>query len=303
MKTSHLLRGLLSLFFTVGLLSCNDHRIPAVTPGSPTDRLRVKSITQETPDQSARADLAKKVSLFSYDMQGRLSSMLTFQTPDSTVAPVELSHYTYDAQNRLTQLRHEIVRRSGADPKPYELYVYDYNMAAQVAKLDYSNNNLGEGDPIWKVTFQYSPDNWLRSSVKSYNLTPISYTENSEYTFTGKNLTKVVTATRLFRSPATTITGSETINFTHDSGLNPFYGVFVIPAPYTAFSNPHLGILDYYTYYGGFDNVLNLSKNNVISAGSTTYAYTYNSANLPLTRTTTTDGKVTEILQYDYESY
>ncbi|GAB3270642.1 hypothetical protein GCM10027347_41450 [Larkinella harenae] len=285
------------------MLSCDDHRIPAVSPGSVIDRLRIKSITQEIPDMSARVSATQKVSMFSYDAQNRLSMILTYQTPDSTQAPVEQSIYTYDAQNRLTQLRREIVRRSGTNPTPVETYLYSYNIAGQVSQLDY-NNNLDGGDNSWKVLFQYHPTNVLKSSAKSFSLYPISYREESEYTFTGRNLTQAVVTSTLSRAPASSSTGTQTINFTHDTGLNPFYGVFVIPAPFKVqLSNPRSGILDYYTYFGGFDNLFNLSRNNVLSDGTNTYAYTYNSANLPTSRTTTSKGEVTEILTYDYESY
>ena len=64
-----------------------------VTPGA--NRLRVKRIEQVTTVTTAMD--------FAYDGQNRLSSITGYRTPDSTAAPVERTHYQYDAQNRLAQ--------------------------------------------------------------------------------------------------------------------------------------------------------------------------------------------------------
>lgn len=299
MKTACLFRGLFYLGLTVGFLSCEDHRIPAVSPGSVTDRMRVKTVTQEVADMGGRKiNSAQKISSFNYDAQGRLSMINTFQSPDSTVAPVENTVFEYDAQNRLTHARREIVRRSGSIPNPYELYTYSYNAAGQMTQLNYTSGDANN----WEIKLQYDAGNHLKSSYKVFSISGIFYSESNEYTFTGKNVTSVIRTTMLTRTLTTTNTG--TINFTYDTNINPFYGIFVIPAPFIGqLSNPQGGNLSYYTYYGGIDNLLNLSQNNLLNDGSSTYAYTYNGSHLPTTRTTTYQGRVTETLHYEYENY
>ncbi|MFC5412405.1 hypothetical protein ACFPMF_23980 [Larkinella bovis] len=301
MRTFYLFRTALFLLIATCLYSCDDHRIPTVTPGSNADKLRVKSITQQLADISSRVAAVQKVSVFSYDTQGRLSGITTSPLPADPTAPVENSTYSYDAQNRLTQLR-RVISQTGANPDPEETYTYTYNHAGQVSQLDYINNTRDDMNK-WQVTFTYTPGNQLLTSFRSFSWFPVSYSEGIEYTFTGKNVTKAFLTATETRAPASSSTGTRTTLYTYDTKKNPFYGVFVIPAPYPPLSNPISGIFHYYTYYGGFDNLFNLSENNALSAGSTTYAYTYNVANLPLTRTTTADGKVTETLTYEYESY
>lgn len=98
--------------------------------------------------------------------------------------------------------------------------------------------------------------------------------------------------------------------YTFDDKLDPFYGVFIIPAPgvFLPFASSPGALSPFYMLYGGIDNTLNLSQNNVLSAvssnGTTTqYSYTYNAANLPASRTTTLNSVVTEVLRFGYESY
>ena len=122
MKFLKLLRYAVSLLMIGWLLACTD-RQDTVSPGM--ERLRVKTITQQTPNAPTR------VSAFRYDGQGRLSLIIAYQSPDSTAAPVENTVYTYDAQNRLTQVQRTIVRR-GTNTETYTL---TYNAAGQVAEL------------------------------------------------------------------------------------------------------------------------------------------------------------------------
>ncbi|GAB3896831.1 hypothetical protein GCM10028803_14640 [Larkinella knui] len=251
---------------------------------------------------TSRAIPVKNTSEFSYDAQGRLHSILTYALPDSTVAPAETSVYTYDGQNRLTQMRRDI--RRATTPGLYEIYTYTYNGAGQLSKLDYANN-LGDGDNVWAVTLQYSPLNQLASSHKSFATGGVSYTDYSVYTFTGKNLTELVSTRTLTRNVPSTNT--ITTDFTFDTKTNPFYGVYIIPSPFVnGFSNPHSGNLDYYTYYGGIDNVFNLSRNNVLTSVASnrtiTYAYTY-VGDLPATRIKTEPNSPQETLTYAYETY
>ena len=122
------------------------------------------------------------------------------------------------------------------------------------------------------------------------------------FTFTGNSLTSVAAS-----STGTGLGGplgpqSRNVTFTYDTNINPFYGVFVIPAPYIYATAPG-GIINFYTFYGGIANELTLSQNNVLSGDGATYSYTYNAANLPTSRTTTTGGSVTETLRFEYETY
>lgn len=108
--------------------------------------------------------------------------------------------------------------------------------------------------------------------------------------------------------PRPLASGTTDITYSYDDKLNPFYGVFIIPAPGEFVDSPCGGPN---TLYGGFTNRFNFSQNNLLSAQSsngtstsaTPYAYTYNTANLPTSRTTTTGGNVVETLRYEYEPY
>ena len=290
MKTTSIYQWLTSLLFVAALSGCTDHRIPVVTPGSDPGRLRVKTITQDQPGNTA------KVSSFKYDAQGRLNLIIAYQTPDSTLAPVENSVFQYDAQNRLTQLQRTTVRRGSES----ELYTYTYNSFGQVAGIGYKNSN-----PIytWSVVPQYDASNRVVGNTKSFTVLGVLTNESSAFTFTGNNLRFATTTgqavQRGFTLPPETITRT----FTYDTNVNPFYGVFVIPDPFVFALPPAGGIISYYTYYGGIANMLNLSQNNLLSDGTSTYAYTYNSTNLPTSRITTTGGQVVETLRYEYEAY
>ncbi|WP_128545248.1 hypothetical protein [Larkinella soli] len=292
MKKTSLFLGKLLLILLI-LSACQDHRNPPVTPGSSTDLLRLRSISRAGEQGTAR------VTLFSYDGQNRLSQLLTYQTPDSSVAPVENTTYSYDDQNRLSEVKRRIVRRSGLDPVPEEIYKLTYNPAAQLSEMTYDNN---QGDNHWLLQLYYTPQNQPASFRKSFSTGGLSYQEVHTLTFTGKNLTQDVsvnTATRLVPG-----LGTITTDFSYDSQRNPFYGIFIIPAPFQSLlSAPQLGLLNYYSYFGGIDNLLNLSPNNATSAGPLTYEYTYNGEGLPLTRVTKEGGTVTESLVFTYETY
>lgn len=290
MKIAGLRSGIVCLLFILAFAGCGDHRIPSITPGSGVNRLRVKKITQDRPNNTAR------VSAFQYDAQGRLGSIIAYQTPDSTAAPVENNMYQYDAQNRLTQLN----RTAAGKGFDYEVYSYAYNAAGQVSSLGFTNAN-----PIyvWSITPVYDADNRLVGSSKSFSVPGVSARESSTFTYTGNNLTSAsITGNAVQKGyplPSQTIN----VTYAYDTGINPFYGVFVIPAPYEYASPPSGVFIGSYTYYGGISNLLNLSQNNVVSDGTNTYAYTYNAANLPTSRTTTSNGNVTEVLHFEYEAY
>ncbi|KAA9357738.1 hypothetical protein F0P93_05795 [Larkinella humicola] len=241
------------------------------------------------------------VSAFSYDDKGRLSLIVAYQLPDSSVAPVENTTFHYDDQNRLTQVEHSVVRRGSGS----ESYTLTYNGAGQLTKLENSPSTFS-------IVPQYNSDNKISSYWRSIDVGGLSSNGGGEFTFTGNNLTSTTDAFSVSRTgggPLVVYSRSINSTYTFDDQTNPFYGVFIIPAPgvFRPFANSPSAFDPYYTFYGGIDNYYNLSQNNVLtvvsSNGTTTsYNYAYNGSNLPITRTTTINGKVTEILQYEYES-
>lgn len=290
-----------------GLSACSDHRVPAVAPGSTTTRLRVKTLTLDLPDNKA------KVSLFRYDAQGRLSSILTYQTPDSTVSEIEYSNYQYDGQNRLTELRREaVLHPRGSGPNLVERYLYTYNAAGRVSEVDNVNG--------FSVRLSYGADNRLVSASRGFRTGGLIISGSDSFTFTGNNLTAYQTGFTIagHGGPAFSGGGSSS-TFTHDDKINPFYGVYVIPAPFpNGFINLTFSPRLAETYFGGTDNVLNLSENNVLNrvfavssgASSVTNQYQYNAANLPTVRVRTTTitnsfgtTVTVETLRFGYESY
>ncbi len=300
MKITHLYQWLFSLLFIAAFSGCTDHRVPAVTPGSVSTRLRVKTITQQLPSSPN----SSTVSAFSYDNLNRLSSILAYQLPDSTTAPVELTVYQYDAQNRFIQLRRNQVRRGSVT----ELYAYSYNSLGQVGSIAYQNNSPLIFGGAFTVNLFYNATNRLTGAGKFFSTGGLSLRESDDVTFTGNNLTLLSASTSGTGMGAPLPSTSFTVTFAYDGNVNPFYGVYVIPASFVY--GAAYGF-SFYTFYGGISNVFNLSQNNVLSATSvvgstattTTYAYTYNSANLPTSRTTTTGGTVVETLRYEYENY
>lgn len=273
------------------LLGCRDHPNPDITPGSTSARLRVKTITLQLPNNIA------KVSAFRYDQQGRLRVIHTYQSPDSTVAEIENSVYLYDAQNRLVQLRREaILFPPSGQPNPVELYTYSYNAAGLPTELAYLNG--------FTLIFGYDNANRLIMSKRDWGYRNYVLRGTDTLTYTGNNVTRVGT-NRFFTTNSPSVG-----TYTYDTKVNPFYGFFVIPAPYPAgFVNLERTLGgDVKTYFGGVDNLLNLSQNNVLSESETrrstvTYQYEYNTANLPTVRRATTNGVLTETLLFAYEAY
>ncbi|WP_080240029.1 hypothetical protein [Spirosoma rigui] len=297
----------LGLFMATGwLAACSDHLSPAVSPGSTSTRLRIKNITLNLPGGLA------KVSAFSYDDQGRLSGIKTYQTPDSTISELETSVYQYDAQNRLTGLRHQVILYPRGNPtSPVEQYTYTYNDAGQVSGIQYLNG--------FSLRFSYNSANKLVSSARQFLFSGVDQFGGDLFTFTGDNLTALASRRSLpLRGPSGEFESN--VVFTHDDKVNPFYGMYVIPAPYPAgFVDMRFGTRQVETYFGGIENVLHLSRNNVLtkvanntttiagnattSANTSVYQYEYNAQNLPTLRTTTTNSVLTETLRFAYESY
>lgn len=288
MLSTRLIAWLLGVTAAAYALSCTD-RLDPDTPPDP-GRLRVKTLTQALSNNVAR------VSLFSYDAQGRLSLIIAYQTPDSTVAPVENTSYQYDVQNRLTRVQRTTVRRGSNS----ETYTYSYNDAGQVFTLSHSPSTF-------IITPTYTTASQPSGYSKTIQVSGLSANGGGTFTFTGNDLTLVTERFTVTRSggPAVPVFSSSTsTTYTFDDKINPFYGVFIIPAPGVFGPAPVSGSFGpYYTYYGGIDNLFNLSQNNVLSGGERTYSYTYNSANLPTRRITTLGGASVETLSYAYETY
>ena len=302
MQKTRLLTFLIGVALVTGLDACQDHRAPSITPGSTATRLRVRSLSQDLLNN------AVKITTFRYDAQGRLSSLVAYQSPDSTTAQVERSTYQYDAQNRLILHQRQVTTRPGAVFGPVsDQNRFIYNAAGKVSEIRYSSSILLRTSPsltvvdlavlnsnnalVYVANPRYNAANQLIGSttVNYFDGSLGGLTFDNEFSFTGDNLT-FVTTTSTSRPPV----GPPFINrqqnsLTYDNRVNPFYGVYVIP-----------------NYFGGistvFPNLNTLSPSNITSIGGVTYRYEYNSANLPTVRFTVTD-KVAETLRFEYEAY
>lgn len=292
---------ILLLLIAGGLSGCLDHKIPSITPGLPVTRLRVKTLTLENSDNR------KFIIVLGYDGQGRLSLLESYMTPDSNLYGVVRGTYFYDDQNRLTQLRR--VDRAGANDN----FAYYYNETGQVSRISHS------GGLTWG--YGYTETGQLSSANLAYSHPRFSIRGDLKFAFTGNNLTQVTgrTGIRYQGMPEGTsddFPGVSSATYTHDDKLNPFYGVFVIPTPLAGFVDVLSGPSTPGALFGGIDNVLTLSQNNVLTEtpvfgylGNITYQYQYNAANLPTvrikTRTTTQPYETVsvETLRFEYESY
>ncbi|MBC3787595.1 hypothetical protein [Spirosoma utsteinense] len=295
MTTTRFFTQFIGLLLALVVASCADHLAPGSGPG----RLRVKTLTQIVSDKPG----ISRVSTFTYDEKGRLSTILAFQLPDSTLGPVEQNTYRYDDQNRLVQHRRDIVRRALFNPAtpPYETHDYLYNPAGQVTQILYSSNT---GGLLFDVKLAYKDNGKLLSSKQRLvGISGISYNANRTYTFTGDNATLVDAQFAVCRTDGSPCPpGTSSTPYTFDDKINPFYGNYVIPM-LTGRVIPVIGgILVNEALYGGLDNYLNLSRNNVLTAGDSRYTYTYNTANLPTSRVVTGQ-YATETLYYTYETY
>jgi YD repeat-containing protein len=306
MNTTRLLIGFTGLLLVGALLSCEDHRSQVVTPGA--NRLRVKRIEQGSQPGAAR--FVFTVTDFAYDAQNRLSSTTTYR-PDSVAFPFERTLYQYDTQNRLTRVEHSEIRGGSRT----ETYFLTYNPAGQLAQVA----NLPSGI---SVAFQYNAANQLTGYTKALNVPGFRSTGGAgTLTFTGSNLTTELADFSVFRegespsAPPVYSWGGK-MTYTYDvNGINPFYGVFVIPEPGQFFSPPgtsNFGPVG--TLYGGIDNLFNVSPRNVATAFVSTgfgppyreiyYNHTYNAVGLPTHRGIATfPFKIAQFVDYEYESY
>lgn len=290
---------------TGGLSGCLDHKIPSITPGLPATRLRVKKLILELPDNVA------KVSAFTYDGQGRLNLILIYQSPDSTVSEMDYNYYVYDEQNRFAGYRRAIIHYPrGSRANSLDEYTYTYNELGNVSQIRHTN--------AYTLGLTYNNNNQLTGANRSFGVSGLTIRGGDNFTFTGNNLASYRYTTSITGMGGPAFGGPGANNtYTHDDKLNPFYGIFLIPAPYpnglvNLANNPAESV----TYFGGTDNVLNLSQNNVLTETpavegnrAITYQYQYNAANLPTVRikTTTTPppyaSTTVETLRFEYESY
>ncbi|GAB3568530.1 hypothetical protein GCM10027578_21220 [Spirosoma luteolum] len=287
----------LTLLFVALLTACTDHRI---APGAPAARQRVKTIVLD------KGDGITNVTSFSYDATGRLAGLIAYQTPDSTQAAVDYTTYQYDAQNRLAFVRRETrLFPRGSQPNSIEQYTYTYNQAGQATSLAYANG--------YTLAFRYDGAGQLTGAGRSFSTGGLIISGGDSYTFMGGNLTSYSTSVSVagHGGPAGPPSGVSS-TLTYDTKTNPFFGRFIIPAPYpSGFINLTFGPGAVVTYFGGVDNALTLSQNNVLTeilsnGQSVSYAYQYDGSGLPTRRvktTPSTSGTTTETLLFSYETY
>jgi hypothetical protein len=301
-KTTRLFVYLGSLLLIASLTRCSDHRDLAPKP----ERLRVKTLTHTRSD----APGIQKLSVFSYDAQGRLGAILAYQLPDSTLVPVEHNTYQYDALNRLTKHRRQFYQRTLILPDTlpalrYEEEKFIYGPTGPPTQLLYTNNATGSADLWYTVDLAYNSGTGQLTTARQ-RLTPtefgIGYHVYRTLTFTGDNVSSVETDYSLCAKSACS-SGLTTTPYTYDDKINPFFGIQVIPNPTGRIVSVLSGNLTTSDYYGGVDNLYNLSRNNTLSEGGTVFTYTYNSANLPTSRSTTDRFGLTNTLTFEYETY
>ncbi|WP_221393067.1 hypothetical protein [Dyadobacter sp. NIV53] len=282
-----------SLLLSILLIcACDDH-----TPTDPINHLRVKNLTRILPDKNGITN----ISAFKYDNENRLISIISYQTPDSTAAAVGRTAFEYDGQNRL------LIVRQSINPSVSETYRYGYNSNNQLAVIDYDAGN----PEIYHITYKYN-SNILESSLREFDFNATLRFKNAiNYTFTGQNLSGITSVQTIEKVIPTVTTFSAA--FIYDDKINPFYGVFLVPAPVLP-SKPTSAQFNYYTYYGGYDNLLTLSPHNMVSNSRSTgeqitYSYIYNDAGYPTSRITLkksnaqADSLTEETLLYEYETY
>ncbi|UHG90945.1 hypothetical protein [Spirosoma oryzicola] len=301
--------SLLTVFF-FGLLflildACQPADSPAVTPGppastsTPANRVRIKSLSQDMPNN------ARKITAFTYDAQGRLSSLLSYESPDSTVTWIEKSSYQYDVQNRLIQHQYQQIARPNSifGPMTYR-HQYSYTSTGQLSEIRYAYSNFAlPGQRAIDLSVLNNANTLAIIAYPRYNASgqvlelkkviyqqgqQTAFTLSYEFSYTGSNVTSTTNTNSGYQG-SVPYKQTDQYSLTFDDKINPFYGLYVIPKYYG-------GINDY------FLNLHTLSPNNVRTIGGLTYRYEYNEANLPTVRYTYSD-KLVETLRFDYESY
>jgi hypothetical protein len=276
----------------ITLFSCTDHQIPN------EDQWRVKSLTRILPDNPEN----KTISLLSYNPDGKLGSIFTYQTPDSASSPTEKSIYQYDNSGRLAQMERTLSSSKS------ERYVYHYDQSGRLSAINYT----GELNDFYDMTFKYDSLGKLLTSKRSFNYYhAFSYEQLNDYSFSDDNLSSVHSKTTVVR----VVPGTSEMNklLIYDGHKNPFFGNYIIPAP-VKIASPITGNFGHYTYYGGVDNLLYLSKKNLASSlvkgwSQTDYAYAYHVSGMPASRLTWVKemldrpAVLQETLHYEYELY
>ncbi|MEO6283176.1 MAG: hypothetical protein ABIN80_23875 [Dyadobacter sp.] len=291
MKTPSFSIWSLGLILWLLIISCVDHEEPN------PDRLRVAKLTRVLPD----APTDSIVSLFLYNQIGKVGSLLTSVKWGAPGSPSEQSEYQYDGQGRLSQMKRTL--STGGS----ELYLYTYDGWGKLTFIKYT----GGGNDFYDFVLTYDGSGQLLSTRRSFSISGIKYEQANALTFGMDNVSSVSSVTKLERNITTTST--VTTDFGYDNHTNPFYGLFLIPAP-EKIPMPSSGNFNLYTYYGGVNNLLHLSKNNLSSANvkgasQTLYEYTYNASGLPTIRKTWVKFTLEqppvlkETLIYEYETY
>lgn len=283
----------ISLFLLTTVFACSDHRFPGLDP----DRLRLKTLTEETGGQ-------RSISEFQYDQQGKLSGIQTIQSIESIPNRWHQSTYTYDNQNRLSQLQ-RVIRREDPQQTPKtntDRYTFSYTGTGQIAEIRYVSDVVA--GLLFVCKPQYDATNQIvGNQVDGFNGYQSSQF-TSQYVYTNTNLT----ATHITFVPSG---HTSSHHFTYDSQVNPFYGIIM---PITTLNiNPlpidPISIFVYPAKYAGIANLMSLSRNNVLIDGWNKYAYTYNSSGLPTSRTSffaagaPQEFIVSGQLYFEYESY
>ncbi|GGH33224.1 hypothetical protein GCM10007423_23330 [Dyadobacter endophyticus] len=276
----------------VSLVACTDHQEPG------TERLRIKKLTRSLPYQHGYS----VVSILGYDWQGRLDSVYSYQTADSAHSPTQTSNFQYDNQGRLAQMKRTL--STGGS----ERYVYTYDGAGKISSIRYTG---GDHD-YYDLVPAYDGAGNLTETTRSFHFySAISYLQQNQYTFSSGNLSRLIATTTIEKGvPATSVS---TTDFVYDDHPNPFYGISLIPAP-VGIAAPTSGNFSHYTYCGGVDNFLHLSRNNPTSSNikgytQTLYRYQYNALGLPESRATLVKpmldlpAVLSETLLFEYETY
>jgi hypothetical protein len=291
MKTPSISAWSLGLILWLLIISCVDHEQP--NPG----KLRVAKLTRVLPD--APADSI--VSHFLYNQIGKVGSLLTSVKWGAPGSPTEESSYQYDGDGKLIQMKRTL--STGGS----ELYIYTYDGWGKLTMIKYT----GGGNDFYDFVLAYDSGGQLLSTKRSFSIPGIKYDQTVTLTFGMGNVSSISTVTNLVRN--TTSTSTVTTDFGYDNQTNPFYGLFLIPAP-EKIPFPSSGNFNLYTYYGGVNNLLNQSKNNPTSANvkgasQVLYEYAYNASGLPTIRKTWVKFTLeqapvlTETLIYEYETY
>jgi hypothetical protein len=268
-------------------------------PGAREVRFRVKSLSEDLPDNAAR------ITLFNYDNQNRLSSLLAYQTPDSLQANVERSTYQYDGQNRLIRQQRQLIVRPNTvffTAPLVEAHQFAYNTTNQVSEIQFLSYYKPVAPGIYSVdpAVLNSPTTLTQLAMLHYDqrgqlvsLNKQNYFQGSPglvattntYGYTDQNLTSASMVTQVSGTQLSNI--SSTIAY--DNQRNPFYGSYVIGR-----------------YFGGisdfFQNLSTLSPHNITKLDGVSYRYEYNAAGLPTVRYTYSD-KLVQTLRFTYEAY